>query len=160
MANFFQRVKRKIISSLRKNKKEPAKVNQIDEKITLGLLLWTAGSLAEADGKFLPQEEEEIKTVLREHLKVSDEDFPIVLAAIRQAAWEKIDFYQFADEVSKDFTYVAKISLLEDLFRIAWADRKISEAERALIHKVAAAFAVREEDFSALREKVQKEFNP
>jgi len=72
--------------------------------------------IAKADDRFLPQEEEKIREILLSYLTVSQDDLPIILTAIRQAALARVDFYQFSRDVSKSLSHEAKVSIIEDLF--------------------------------------------
>ena len=78
MAGFLDQFRKNVITSVRKDKPDEPNVKDIDDKIALGVLLWV---VAEADEKFLPEEEEKIKEVLRLYSGISSEDMPIVLAS-------------------------------------------------------------------------------
>lgn len=125
-----------------------------DDKILLGVLLWAAGAVAEADEKFLPEEGEEIKKVLGSYLDISEEDFPVVLTAIRQAAIQKVDIGQFAVTAEKRLPYETRISMIEGLFRIAWSDRELAGKELEVIKKASDLLKIKEEDFIDIKKKV------
>lgn len=158
MAVSVNRFKNRVISTIRRERSRGLRAKDIDRKIALGVLLWAVGAVAEADGKFLAEEEKEIKKVLLSYLAISEEDYPIILTAIRQAAMEKIDFYKFAQEIGKILSYDSRLSLIEDLFRVACADRELADTELAVIKKVAALFKIANNDFSDAMTDVKREF--
>ena len=155
MSGFLDRFRGNIIASVWKDKIEEPKIKNIDDKIALGVLLWV---VAEADKKFLPQEEEKIKEILLSHTKISNEDMPLVLVSIREAAKERIDLYTFTHEVSKNLLYTIKISIIEDLFRIACADKELNNSELEVIRKISGLFRISHKDFINTKIKIKKEF--
>ena len=70
MAGFFDKFRKNVMSSVWKDEEE-LKVKDIDDKISLGVLLWV---VAEADEKFLSHEDEKIKEILILHSKIPEEE--------------------------------------------------------------------------------------
>ena len=155
MAGFLDQFRRNVISSVWRDKPDEPKVKDIDDKIALGVLLWV---VAEADNKFLPEEESKIKEILLSHSKTSNEDMSIVLASIQEAARERIDLYRFTREVSKNLPYEIKIKILEDLFRVACSDRELDDSELETIRKISGLFGVSHKDFIDAKIRIKKEF--
>ncbi len=155
MAGFLDRFRENVISSVWKDKTDEPKVKDIDDKIALGVLLWV---IAEADSKFLPEEEEKIKEILLLHSKVADKDIPVVLASIREAAKERIDLYAFTHEITENLPKYIKKSIIEDLFRVACIDRGMDNNELELIRKISGLFHISHSDFIDAKIKIKKEF--
>lgn len=153
MAGFLDEFRRKVLAPLRKE--EEVEPKKIDDKIALGVLLWV---VAEADEKFLPEEEKKMKEILTSYAKISQEDMPYIMGAIKEAARERIDLYQFTNEVSKDLDYQVKISILENLFRVACADQELEDSELETIRKIAHLFRISHRDFIKTKIKIKKEF--
>jgi len=153
MAGFLDQFRKKVVSSVWKDKPDEPAVKDIDDKIALGVLLWI---VAEADEKFLPEEEERIKETLLSYGKVSEEDIPYIMSSIQEAAKERIDLYRFTHEVSKDLEYSVKISIIEILFRIAWADKDLNNKEHEVIRKISGLFRLAHKDFIDAKIKVKK----
>lgn len=127
----------------------------LDDKIALGVLLWI---VAEADNKFLPEEEKKIKEILTQHGRISKKDMPYILGAIHQAAKERVDLYSFTREVSLDLSYQEKIPIIENLFRIACSDNDLEHNEIEIIRKISGLFGVDHKDFIESKIKIKKEF--
>jgi len=155
MAGFLDRFRKNVISSVWKDKADEPKVKDIDDKIALGVLLWV---VAEADEKFLPEEEEKIKEVLISHSKISNEDIPTVLASIKEAAKERIDLYRFTHEISENLPNDIKISIIENLFRVACVDKDLNDNELETIRKISSLFKIEHTDFIDAKIRIKKEF--
>ncbi len=127
----------------------------IDDKIALGVLLW---AVASSDNKFLDIEKEKIKEILIRHSKIKTEDIPFVLRVIKEADKERIDLYAFTSELVGSLTYPQRVLVLEELFRVACADRDISEEEIELLRKISNLFHISHRDFINTKIKIKKEF--
>ena len=154
MAGFLDRFRKNVIASAWKDTIDEPKVRDIDDKIALGVLLWV---VAEADNKFLPQEEVKIKEILTSYSKIPNEDIPLVLATIKEAAKERIDLYTFTHEVSDNLLNNVKLSIIEDLFRVACADQELNNNEQEVIRKISGLFRLSHKDFIDAKIKIKKE---
>jgi len=153
MAGFLDEFRIKVLAPLSKEKVVEPK--EIDDKIALGVLLWV---VAEADEKFLPEEEKKMKEILTSYAKISKEDMPYVMGSVKEAARERIDLYRFTSEVSKNLDYQMKISILENLFRVACSDKELDDKELEIIRKIANLFRLSHRDFIDAKIKIKKEF--
>ncbi|MCP4652480.1 MAG: TerB family tellurite resistance protein [Candidatus Omnitrophica bacterium] len=142
MGNFLDQFKQK----------EPS-VSKGDDKIALGVLLWI---LAEADGKILSQEYDKIKEILIKQM--ANRDVEVVMEAIKEAARQRVDIYQFTSEVSEKVSYLEKIEIIENLFRIGCVDSDLDDSEIETIRKISGLFHVAHKDFIEAKIRVKKEF--
>ncbi|MBN2120198.1 MAG: TerB family tellurite resistance protein [Candidatus Omnitrophica bacterium] len=127
-----------------------------DQRFALGVLLCMVGSVAQADSKFLPEEEEKIKEIISSRLKVSEQDLKVILAAIRQVAMEEIDFDNFVRQANKGLSEEAKLRIISDLFRIAWADNELARSEIEVIRKIAGLLAIPDSDLVQIEARIRK----
>lgn len=155
MAGFLDKFRERVVASVWKDKPDERKATEIDDKIALGVLMW---AVAEADDKLLPEEEDKIEEILRSSGYVAASDIPLVLAAIRQAAKERVDLHAFTRELKQDLPYEARKSILDELFRVACADKEVVSAEIETIRKISGLFHISHKDFIAAKLKVKKEF--
>ncbi len=154
MAGIFDQFRRKVAASVLTDEAgEPERV--VDDKIAFGVLLRI---VAEADQKFLPQEKEKIKDVLTRFCRLSDEEVPYVLKAVEEAAGQRIDMHRFTREVGQDLRYGVKVRIIEDLFRVACADKELDNEEVETIRKIAGLLGVGHKEFIEAKIKVKKEF--
>jgi len=155
MAGFLDKFRKKVVESVWKDKPDERKVKDIDDKIALGVLMW---AVAEADDKFLPEEEEKIKNVLNSFSHIPPSEIPLVLATIQQAAKERVDLHAFTRELKQDLPYEARKSIVEELFRVACADKELDSVETETIRKISGLFHVSHKDFIDAKLKVKEEF--
>lgn len=155
MAGFLDEFRKKVIASVWKDSPDEPKIKDIDDRIALGVLLWV---VAEADGKFLPEEDAQIKEVLKVYGKIPDEDIPAILGSVKQAAAERIDIYRFTREVSQGLPYEIKLSIITHLFRVACADKDLDNRELEAIREIAGLLRIAHRDFIDAKIQVKKEF--
>ncbi len=156
----FEKFRQKIISSVEPQEQEDSEAKSqtkdtIDNLISLGVLLW---EVAQADDKFLPEEEAEIGKVLKKYGHVTDEDMPIVLRAIKEASIARIDLHTFTKEVGQNLAFDVKISILENLFRIACIDQDLDNEELEMIRKISGLLRIEHKDFIDIKIRIKKEF--
>ncbi|UCC95583.1 MAG: TerB family tellurite resistance protein [Candidatus Omnitrophota bacterium] len=154
MAGILDQFRKKVISSVWRDNPVDIKPRDIDDKIALGVLLWI---VAEADEKFLPQEAEKIKEILATYGRLSESEMPYVMNSIEEAAKERIDLYQFTHEVSKDLPHDVKVKIIEDLFRVACADKDLDNNEVEVIRKISNLFRLTHKDFIDTKIRIKSE---
>lgn len=159
MPGLFASFREKVVSALsgpENDRAHPQQTEQtIDNLISLGVLLWET---AQADDKFLPEEETKLKEVLKEYGKISADDMPIVLRAIKEASIERIDLYAFTKEVGQDLAFEVRLGIVENLFRVACADRDLDFEEHEMIRKISGLMHVDHKDFIEAKIRIKKEF--
>jgi len=160
MASFFDNFRQKVVSTASpKDQENPEPLSKpkktVDNLISLGVLLWV---VAQADEKFLPEEEAKIGEVLSTYGHVTEEDMPIVLRAIKEASIDRIDLHTFTKEVGQDLAFDVKVGILENLFRIACIDQDLDNAEHEMIRKISGLLRVDHKDFIDIKIRIKKEF--
>ncbi|MCK5288052.1 MAG: TerB family tellurite resistance protein [Candidatus Omnitrophica bacterium] len=154
MAGFLDKFRKSIVSSVFKGGIDETDIQNVDDKIALGVLLWI---VAEADDKFLSKEEDKIKGILIAKAKATEKDIAIVLESVKKAAQQRIDLYTFTHEVSNNLSYNKKMDILEDLFRVACIDKELDNNELELIRKISGLFRISHKDFINTKIKIKKE---
>jgi len=158
MASFFDNFRQKVISAVSSQEQEnlePQAKTKVDNLISLGVLLW---EVAQADDKFLPEEEDKIGEVLGQYGHVTKEDVPIVLRAIKEASIARIDLHAFTKEVGQDLAFDVKVSIIENLFRIACIDQDLDNEEHEMIRKISGLLRIDHKDFIDAKIRIKKEF--
>jgi len=152
MVEFVDKFKEKLLSGI---SKDNIKLNdkELNNAIALGVLLWI---VAETDKKFLPEEENKIKEALSAHAKIPQAQIPAVLATIKQAAEERIDIWSFT-HLFTTLLDEDKIPIVEDLFRVACADKDLDFDETEMIRKMSNLMKISHGDFINAKIKVKKD---
>lgn len=130
------------------------RIKDVDYKVALGMLLWGIGAVAGADGKFQPEEDNEIRKILLSHTKISQQDLPIILTAIHQAGVGKINVYRQAREIDKKLPYQTKILIIEDLFQVAYVDKVLDKKEEKIIKNISDLLHVNDKDFVETKRRI------
>ena len=156
----FDSFRQKIISAISPQEQEDSESKSqtkdtVDNLISLGVLLW---EVAQADDKFLPEEEAKIGEVLNTYGHVTKEDMPIVLRAIKEASIARIDLHTFTKEVGQDLAFDVKIGILENLFRVACIDQDLDNEEHEMIRKISGLLRIEHKDFIDIKIRIKKEF--
>ena len=134
--------------------KRKRKSKQNGDKVLLGVLLRGLGRISEADNKFHPLEEEKMRDIILSRTNILRRDFPVVLSAMRQAAIGNNGFSGHLRMAGRALSHEMKVSVLNDFMRVALADGKCDEKERAFITESADLLGV---DLSAV-EKCRRYF--
>lgn len=155
MSGFLDKFRQSIVSSIYKDDLLDQNCTKVNDKIALGVLLYV---VAQADGSFLPKEMSLIEKLLKDKALIKEDELCVVMSSIEKARQESIDLYQFTSEVSHDLSYSAKISIIEDLFRVGCVDKNLDDSEIEIIRKISGLFNVAHKDFIDAKIKVKKEF--
>jgi len=89
---------------------------------------------------------------------VTKEDVPIVLRAIEEASIARIDLHTFTKEVGENLAFDVKVSILENLFRVACIDQDLDNEEHEMIRKISGLLRIDHKDFIDAKIRIKKEF--
>lgn len=112
-----------------------------------------AYEIARIDGDFSDTElailMEEIKTISNKVNKNEQE----ILKIIKIYSEDSVSFYEFVEDINKNYKTEEKISLLEFMWRIAYADGKLDVDEERLIRRLANMINIKDLDVLKLKDK-------
>ena len=123
---------------------------KIEEAVILGVLMQL---VAHADEDFTAQEERAIEKALQKEGEISPQEAALVLAAAKEARENRVEIQGFTREVSRR-PYAERVHVIEHLFHIAYADKKLSLVELEQIRKIAKLFWLTHKDFIDAKLKV------
>ena len=86
-------------------------------------------------------------SVLRENLHLDVHKLEEVVALAKQEARQSTSLYDFTQLINEHYSYDDKLALMENLWRIAYADGNLDRYEDHLIRKVAELIYVSHSDF-------------
>ena len=107
-----------------------------------------------ADGKITSEEETKLRTVLREHYAMSEEDALALEEAARAAQSEAVDMYRFTSILKSDMDDTQRLALIEDLWEMVFADGKIHEFEDNVVWRVAELIGIQARERMVLKQRV------
>ena len=115
-----------------------------------------AYEIARSDGEITEEESNllinEIKKI-SEKVEKNDEE---VLLLIEKHSNDSVSFHEFVEDINKDFSKEEKISLIEFLWNMAYADSKLDVDEERLIRRIADLIRIKDVDVLKLKDKAKR----
>lgn len=93
--------------------------------------------------------------VLKQTLQLEAEKLDEVIALARTEAQQATSLYEFTQLINEHYDYQEKLALMENLWRVAYADSHLDKYEDYLIRKVAELIYVTHSDFIRTKLKVR-----
>ena len=90
-----------------------------------------------ADASFHDDERTAVRAALREKFALSDDEAARLTELAEATARESIDLFAFTSRIDERFEMAQKIRIVEHMWRVAYADGRLSEHERHLLWRVA-----------------------
>ena len=112
---------------------------------------------ARADSHFREEERAHILEVLREKLKLSEGDAESLLEEAIQVRDDSTDFWQFTRALNEAYTPEEKTRIMEDVWRIIFADGMLDAHEDHLAHKLRGLLNLDHPTFIRAKMKVLEE---
>tara|TARA_B100002019_G_scaffold3233_1_gene2657 strand:+ start:5249 stop:5686 length:438 start_codon:yes stop_codon:yes gene_type:complete len=131
MFNFFKK----------KTNHDKNKKNNFDVELTASILAY---EIARSDGDI---SEPELALLYDEIKKISakvGKKEEIILKIIEEYSKNSISFYEFINDINKDFTREEKLSLIQFLFDVAYADKILEVNEERLIRRIADLISIKD----------------
>jgi len=92
--------------------------------------------MANIDGEFSESERENIISVLKKEYHLSDGDAFALIEAAEKEIEQSIDLWHFTKLIADNYSTDEKISIVEMLWKIVYADGKLDTHENYLVHTV------------------------
>lgn len=90
-----------------------------------------------ADDELHEAELEHFKEVLLQHFVLSTDEINELLEQAKVESKSAVDFYQYTNAINQNCQQAQKVTILESLWRVAYADGKIDAHEEHLIRRMA-----------------------
>ena len=144
MFNFFKKKK----SEIKENK------NDFDIELTASILAY---EIARSDGEISEPElailVDEIKKI---SIKVGKEPNK-VLEIIEEYSRNSVSFYEFIDDINKDYSKDNKLSLIRFLYDVAFADKILEVNEERLIRRIADMIKIKDIEVLKIKDASKNE---
>ena len=115
-----------------------------------------AYEIARADGDISELESnlliEEIKKISKKVNKNENE----ILQLIELYSRDSVSFYEFIEDINKDFDKENKLSLVSFLWEVAYADSRLDVNEERLIRRIADLIRIKDVEVLKLKDKAKK----
>ena len=144
MFNFFKKKKLEI----KENK------NDFDIELTASILAY---EIARSDGDI---SEPELAILLDEIKKISTKvgkEPKKVLEIIEKYSKNSVSFYEFIDDINKDYSKDNKLSLIRFLYDVAFADKILEVNEERLIRRIADMIKIKDIEVLKIKDASKNE---
>jgi uncharacterized tellurite resistance protein B-like protein len=108
-----------------------------------------------SDHELDERESNEFLSVLKSTLNVNEEDIDEIIELAKEEARKATSLYEFTRLINESFDYSQKLTLMENMWRIAFSDEKLDRYEDHLIRKVSDLIYVSHSDFIKAKLKVR-----
>jgi uncharacterized tellurite resistance protein B-like protein len=127
-------------------------IPNVEIELTASLLAY---EVARADGDIL---DSELSIIVEEIKKITskvDKSEQEILRIIENFSKNSISFYDFVEDINKDYSKADKLSLLSFLWSVAYADSIIEVNEERLIRRIADLIHLKDMDVLKIKDEVK-----
>lgn len=108
------------------------------------------------DQQVTTEENEKIRHILRQRFNLDSMEIESLIDLAQQEKREATDYYAFTSLINEHYTQQQKIGLVEDLWRLAYADNELDKYEEHLLRRLAELLHVPHRDFIRTKHKTLK----
>lgn len=94
--------------------------------------------LANADGKFGKEEQDEIIRIFKTKYNLSETEANELLKLSETELEESIDLWKFTNLINQNYSLEEKLKVIEIVWEVAYSDGRLEKHEDYLVHKLAA----------------------
>ena len=115
-----------------------------------------AYEIARADGDISELESNLLMEEIKKISKKVSKDEKEILQLIELYSRDSVSFYEFIEDINKDFDKENKLSLVSFLWEVAYADSRLDVNEERLIRRIADLIRIKDVEVLKLKDKAQK----
>jgi uncharacterized tellurite resistance protein B-like protein len=112
-----------------------------------------------SDNKFDDRERDKLLEILSSKLEIQKEELDNFTELAQKKSEDSTSLYEFTREINDQYEYEEKVSLITDLWGIAYSDGKLDKYEDYVIRKIADLIYVSHTDFIKSKLKVKNAIN-
>ena len=109
---------------------------------------------ARSDQSVAAEEEDKIREIMERYFQIDDTEFEDIRQQAQRLHLENADMYQITREVKQILSREERLTLLEELWEVAYADGRIDPHELAIIRRLADLIGLNHKEFIDSRLKV------
>ncbi len=141
---------KKMFNFFKKSEKTPeVKESSFELELTAAVLAY---ELARSDGDIT---EDELSLLMTEIEKITDKvgkDKEEILKIIQIYSEDSVSFYEFVDDINKNYSKDEKLGLLKFLWEMAYADKRLDVDEERLIRRMANLIKIKDIEVLKLKD--------
>ncbi len=108
-----------------------------------------------SDHELDEREHQEFMAVLQQSYNIAESDLEELTQLAKDEAFEATSLYEFTKLINDSYDYEQKVGLIENMWRIAFSDKRLDKYEDHLIRKVSELIYVSHSDFIKTKLKVR-----
>ncbi len=108
-----------------------------------------------ADGVVYDEEKERLRQILETRYGLSGGEADQLIAQAHRADSEAIDLYKFTSILKRELDHEARLTLIENLWEMVYADGEIHELEDNVVWRIAELLAIDKRERMELKRKVR-----
>ena len=139
-------------NKLTKKEKEEAPTAMSRVDLTCAALLV---EVMNSDHELDEREHQEFMAVLQQSYNIAESDLEELTQLAKDEAFEATSLYEFTKLINDSYDYEQKVGLIENMWRIAFSDKRLDKYEDHLIRKVSELIYVSHSDFIKTKLKVR-----
>ena len=112
-----------------------------------------------SDNKFDDRERDKLLEILSSKLDIHKEELDNFTELAQKKSEDSTSLYEFTREINDQYEYEEKVSLITDLWGIAYSDGKLDKYEDYVIRKIADLIYVSHTDFIKSKLKAKNAIN-
>jgi uncharacterized tellurite resistance protein B-like protein len=128
-------------------------ISTFEIELTASVLAY---EIARADGEITNEEEILLLEEIKKISKKIGKDEQDILNLIQIYSSDSISFYEFIEDINKNFSKDEKISLIEFLWNIAYADSILDVDEERLIRRISDLIRIKDIDVLKLKDRAKR----
>lgn len=101
-------------------------------------------------------ERDVITNIIRSRLALTAEEISELLKLAEEELWKSTGYYEFTSLINKGFSYEQKVMVIEHLWEVSFADKKVDKHEEHMVRKIADLLYVAHNDFINAKLRVRK----
>ncbi|MCW8831669.1 MAG: TerB family tellurite resistance protein [Gammaproteobacteria bacterium] len=110
--------------------------NEIDHKLKMSCAVLML-EMVHVDGELHENEAQKIRHLLQRQFDINETETEEILAIAHEEKTSATDYYQFTKLINQHYSQQQKITLVEHLWHIAYADDSIDKFEEHLVRRLA-----------------------
>jgi uncharacterized tellurite resistance protein B-like protein len=100
-----------------------------------------------ADGHFDQQEQAKLAVLLVEQFQLNEQEIKQIIDQALIQSEQATDFYRYTSKINKHFTLEQRITMVKQLWNMAYADGELASIEEHIIRKIADLLHLRHSEY-------------
>jgi len=118
--------------------------NEISLEIACSVLLC---EVMLADGKLDDMEQQKLSDIISAQFQLSNEEVQDIIKRSLALCDNATDFYQFTSKINENYSTEQRITMLELLWKVAYADGELASIEEHIIRKISDLLHLRHSEY-------------